>query len=157
METKKNVMPLLTAVVLATFVLSGCTDGNKASVPTPEPSKAQSRQDNAEIFEQQKSRVEGPATSGVVLKQFDGTGPSIIHTGRLPEGYTQMGWTVACTGAGEWEASIVQTEPAWSKSGCSLESISSATYALDENVKEPALEVKVEDDAQIWVTIFATK
>lgn len=150
-------MSLLTGVLLATFVLSGCIDGNKTSVQMPEPSKAESRQDNAEIFEQQKARVEGPATSGLVLKQFSGTGPSIIHIDSLPEGYTQMGWTVACTGAGEWEASIVQTEPAWSESGCSLESLSSATYPLDENVKEPALEVRVEKDAQVWVTIFATK
>ncbi|GAA1496258.1 hypothetical protein [Paeniglutamicibacter kerguelensis] len=157
MENKKNAMSLLATVMLATFALSGCTSGDKAPVPMPEPSNTESSQDNAKIFEQQKSNVEGTATSGLVLKQFSGTGPSTIHVGSLPEGYKQVGTTVACTGAGDWEASIVQTEPAWSKSGCSLEAVGSALYSLDEPAKDHSVEVKVEADAQIWITIFATK
>lgn len=157
MEKNKKVLPLLTAILLPTFVLAGCTDGDKASDPSQEPAKAELHQDGAEIFEQQKLNVEGPAMSGVVLKQFNGMGPSIIQTEPLPEGYTQLGWTVACTGAGEWRASIVQKEPAWSESACSLEPLTAATYLLDESINDPALEVKVEDDAQIWVTIYAAK
>ncbi|MGL3806136.1 hypothetical protein ACSYDW_08575 [Paeniglutamicibacter sp. R2-26] len=157
MENKKNTMTLLATVVLSTFVLSGCTSGDQAPVPTPEPSNTESSQDNAKIFEQQKSNVEGTATQGLVLKQHSGTGPSTIHVGSLPEGYKQVGTTVACTGAGGWETAIVQPEPAWSNGECSLEAVGSALYTLDEPAKDHSVEVKVEADTQTWITIFATK
>lgn len=157
MENKKNVVSLLATAMLATFVLSGCTSGDRTPAQTPEPSNSESGQDNVKIFEQQRSNVEGPETSGLVLKQFSATGPSTIHVGSLPEGYKQVGTAVACTGAGGWETAIVQPAPAWSKGECSLEAVGSALYSLDEPAKDHSVDVKVEADTQVWVTIFATK
>ncbi|PQZ93688.1 hypothetical protein CQ018_08500 [Arthrobacter sp. MYb227] len=157
MENKKNAMTLLLATILATFVLSGCTGADMAPVPTPEPTQAESTHDNAEIFGQQKSSIERTEASAVVLKQISGTGPSTIPVDSLPEGYTELGWTVACTGAGEWKAAVVQTEPAWSQGACSLEPFRSARHSVGEPTNDHSVEIKVEEDAQIWVTLFATK
>lgn len=157
MGKKKSAMSWQAAVVLAAFVLSGCTSGDQTSVPTPGQMNSLPSRDDAKIFKEQESLVGESLGSTMVLKQFSGTGPSTIRVGAFPEGYKQLGATVACTGNGDWEVTFVQAKPGWGKGGCSFEAANSVTYPLDEPAKEPTVEVKVEAGTQIWVTIFAAE
>lgn len=154
MGKKSSSLSVLVAVVLA-CVLSGCTNGDASSAPTPVETKTQPSGDSIRIFGDQKAMVERSPTSSMVMKQFSGTGPSTVQVGPFPEGYKQVGATVACVGTGGWEVSLNQDGSGWGK--CSLDVGSSVAYPVDDPAKDQAVEVKVDAGTQIWVTVFATK
>lgn len=156
---KNNSLYLLATIVLATVALAGCTGGDGSDLkPSARATTAQAQlsDDGAQIFEDQKTLVAKSLTPTIVLKQFSGTGPSAVGVGSFPEGYKQLGATVACTGSGDWEATFLQQDSGWGKSGCSLDVGNSITYPVDDPSEEQILDVKVDAGTQFWVTIFAT-
>lgn len=159
MEKKSTLPSLLCAIGLLTLVLSGCTGVDASPAPTSESAETSSSTPSiaheAIVFEVQKSRVENATPTGLVLKQFSGTGSTTIQLDPLPEGYTKLGATVNCNGSGDWKTSIVQKEPGWGSAVCTMQGGASVTYPVDDPSKEQTVEVTVDPGTEFWITVFA--
>lgn len=107
------------------------------------------------IFGSQASALAAGPGQRAILQQVSAKGSVTIAVESWPEGYSQLGVAVQCSGDGEWVSSIGEDSFAQASASCSLNA--GAAYLVEAGNSKASRSVSVEakDEASLWVTVFA--